>query len=129
MTWPALFLAMLVSHAVGDFLFQTDWEARNKGRGLSGHEGGRALGRHVLTYTLAFVPEFVWIANNRGALRGIEIAALVLFPHLLLDDGRFVRFWLERVKGVERPGVGLSIAVDQSFHLVTLLGAALLAVA
>lgn len=87
------------------------------------------MGRHVLTYTLAFVPEFVWIANNRGSLRGVEIAALVIFPHLLLDDGRFVRFWLERVKGVERPGMGLSIAVDQSFHLVSLLGAALLAVA
>lgn len=129
MTWSALFVAMLVSHVVGDFLFQTDWEARNKAGGLAGRHARRALGRHVLTYTLAFVPEFVWLANNRGAARGVEIDALVALPHLLLDDGRLVRFWLERVKGVERPAVALAIAVDQSFHIACLFGAALVATA
>jgi hypothetical protein len=127
MTWSSVLLALLVSHAVGDVLFQTDWEAVNKIGGLRARRSARALVTHVVTYTVAFVPVLVWIANDRSAARAVEIAALVALPHLLIDDGRLVRIWLERVKGAQRPGLGLTIAVDQAFHVVCLLGVALLA--
>jgi hypothetical protein len=129
MTWSSVLLALFVAHVVGDILFQTDWEAVNKLGGLRARTSARALLTHVTTYTIAFVPVFVWVANNRGAGRALAVAALVALPHLLIDDGRLVRFWLERVKGAQRPAVGLTIAVDQAFHVVCLLGVALLAAA
>jgi hypothetical protein len=129
MTWFAALLALLVAHAVGDVLFQTDWQALNKIRGLGDPLSRRALAQHVTTYTVAFVPALVWIGTRTSAGRAVAVGALVAVPHLLIDDGRFVRLWLRRVKGVQRPGVGLTIAVDQAFHVVCLLGAALVAAA
>ncbi len=129
MTWSSVLLALLVSHVVGDVLFQTEWEALNKRGGLTGSHSARALLHHILTYTIAFTPALVWIGQDRSAVRALEAAALVALPHLLIDDGRFVGFWLERVKGAQRPGPALMIAVDQAFHIVCLLGIALLATA
>ena len=48
-------------------------------------------------------------------------------PHLLVDDGTAVRVWLQVIKGTRDAPTGLSIAVDQSFHVICLFGAALLA--
>ena len=67
-SWVSIFAGFLVAHMVGDYLFQTDWQARNKRGGLSG--GGvsrRALLTHVTTYTLAFLPAFVWIGSELDA--------------------------------------------------------------
>ncbi len=127
MSWPGAFLVLLVSHAVGDVLLQTDWQAVNKTRGLSDAAGRRALIRHVAIYTLAFVPALVWIADERSVGRAIAVAALVAVPHLILDDGRIVRAWLRIVKRVPDAPLGLSIAVDQSLHVLCLFGASLLA--
>lgn len=127
MTWPAAFLALLVSHAVGDILLQTDWQAMEKVRGLGDRVARRALLSHLATYTLAFVPVLVWIASETTIWRAIAVAAIVAVPHLLIDDGRIVRAWLRQVKGTTSPALGLTIAVDQTFHVVFLLGAALIA--
>ncbi len=127
MTWASVLVAFLVSHLAGDFLLQTEWQALTKTRGLGDAEGRRALAAHVSTYTLVFVPALIWIADNTSAGRAIAVAALVALPHLLVDDGHFVRSWLRQIKHVPAPAIGLSIAVDQSFHIVCLLGAALVA--
>lgn len=129
MSWSAALLALVVCHAVGDVLFQTDWQALNKIRGLGDPVARRALLQHVGTYTVAFLPALVWIASERSAGRAVAVAAVIAVPHLLVDDGRFVRGWLHTVKGAAQPALGLVIAVDQCFHLVCLLGAALLAAA
>ncbi len=34
MSWVSVLAAFLVAHMVGDYLFQTDWQARNKRGGL-----------------------------------------------------------------------------------------------
>jgi hypothetical protein len=128
-SWPAAFLALLLSHAAGDVLLQTDWQAVNKVRGLSDSVGRSALLQHISTYTLAFVPALVWIGLNTSAGRAVAVAAIVTVPHLVIDDGRLVRGWLHEVKGARQPGLGLTIAVDQCFHGLCLLGAALLAAA
>ena len=59
MSWVSVFASFLVAHMVGDYLLQTDWQARNKRGGLSGGVALRALGMHVATYTLAFVPALI----------------------------------------------------------------------
>jgi hypothetical protein len=114
---------------VGDVLLQTDWQALNKVHGLAHALGRRALTRHVLTYMLAFIPALVLIGRSTTAWRAIAIGVLVGIPHLLIDDGTFVRFWLREIKGAPRPGAGLVIATDQSLHVLCLLGAALVAAA
>ena len=127
MSWPGAFLVLLVSHAVGDVLLQTDWQAVNKTRGLGDAAGRRALVRHVAIYTLAFIPALIWVADQRSVGRAIVVAAAVALPHLLIDDGHIVRAWLRTVKRVPAPPRGLSIAVDQSLHVLCLFGVSLLA--
>jgi hypothetical protein len=117
MTWSAALLALLVSHAVGDVLLQTDWQAMNKSSGLADRLGRRALVRHVGTYMVAFIPALLWIESETSAWRTIVVAALVAVSHLLIDDGTLVRFWSRVVKGCTSPALGLMIAIDQSFHV------------
>jgi hypothetical protein len=68
-----------------------------------------------------------WIGNHTSAERAIAVAALVAGPHVLLDDGRVVGGWMRKVKHASDPAQWLTVAVDQSFHVVCLLGAALVA--
>jgi hypothetical protein len=126
MNWAEIFIAFALSHLVGDYLLQTDWQARHKRAGLARHAGlaRRALFTHILTYTIAFVPA-VSIYDS-----GVKIAwviALIAVPHLIQDDGRLLHTYMRKVKGLD-PDVNLpvSIAVDQTFHLLVLLGLALL---
>jgi hypothetical protein len=127
MTWPAVLLALLASHLVGDFLVQTEWQAVNKLGGLVDPRSRRALLAHVIVYTAAFVPALVWIGTRTTPWRAIAVGAVVAIPHLLLDDGHFVRFWLRAVKRAPQPSAALTISVDQTFHVVCLIGAAALA--
>ena len=107
MSWSAVLLALLVSHAVGDVLLQTDWQATNKVRGLGDSTSRRALVAHLSTYTVAFVPALIWIADRTFAWRAVAVLAIITVPHLAIDDGRIVRVWLRRVKGATTPGLGL----------------------
>jgi hypothetical protein len=127
-SWDALALAFLGSHLAGDFLLQTDWQATRKAGGLGrSAEARRALFSHVLTYLVAFVPVLVWVASNIGGPKTIGVAALIAVPHLIVDDRRLVAAWMRRVKRVSDITAGLQIAVDQSFHVLCLIGVALLA--
>jgi hypothetical protein len=126
-TWPGALLALLVSHVVGDVLLQTDRQAAHKTKGAGDALARRALAGHVATYTLAFVPALAWIGRDRGLRRALSVCGLVAGPHLLIDDGRLVQAWLRGVKGARGPAPALVIAVDQSFHVLSLTGAALVA--
>jgi hypothetical protein len=127
MSWVEVFAVFVVSHLVGDYLLQTDWQARNKRGGLGPDPTARrALVAHVSTYTLAFVPALIWIAGEIGAA-AVGIAALIFVPHLIQDDGRLLGAYIERVKGMgASANIQVFAAVDQSFHLMTLFGIALL---
>jgi hypothetical protein len=111
---------------VGDYLLQTDWQARHKRGGLSDPAARRPLLTHVAMYTLAFVPAFVWIASELDVGWALAAAVLVFIPHLVVDDGRMVRVYLARVKHVEGFDVGVASSVDQSFHVLSLWLVALL---
>ena len=124
-----VFVAFFVAHHVGDYLLQTDWQARTKAGGLGRDpEARRALFSHVTTYTLAFVPVLVWIGVETSLLATVGLAALIFLPHLVVDDGRVVGAYTRRVKG-GRGSVEPSVltSVDQSLHYVALALAALVA--
>jgi hypothetical protein len=127
-SWVEVFAVLVVSHLAGDFLVQTEWQARNKIGGLGrSPEARRALLSHLLTYTLCFVPALVWLADSRG-WGTVGIGALIALPHLVQDDGRCLSLYLSRVKRSNaEPGDLVYFAVDQSFHLVALFGIALVA--
>jgi len=128
MPWVELLAVFVVSHAVGDFLLQTDWQATHKRGGLGrDREARRALLWHVVTYTLAFVPALAWLAGELGPGALAAVAAGIALPHLVQDDGRLLGAYVVAVKHAEpRPGM-LLVAVDQSFHLVVLFGLAVAA--
>lgn len=126
MSWVSVFASFLVAHMVGDYLFQTDWQARNKRGGLSGGVAFRALASHVTTYTLAFAPALIWIGDELDPAWALLAAALIFLPHLIVDDGRLVRLYLARVKRVDGFDVGIAASVDQSFHVLSLFLVAIL---
>lgn len=126
--WSEVFIVFAVSHLVGDFALQTKWQAQHKRGGLGRDpEARRALAAHVLTYTLAFVPAFVWLWDDVGA-GVLVLAALVAATHAVQDDGRLIEAYARTVKRIspaDHPV--LMLAVDQTFHMVVLLALALLA--
>jgi Protein of unknown function (DUF3307) len=130
-TWVAVFTVFIVCHLVGDFLFQTDWQAQHKHGGLGRDPvRRRALVSHLLTYGVAFVPALVWIGFETELWRAAMAAIVIVVPHLIQDDGRLLDDYMVRIKG---PGSlaspGIRVACDQSFHVLALFGAALLVVA
>ena len=76
----------------------------------------RALFAHVLTYGLAFVPALVWLADDIGGWVVVVAAAIVL-PHLVQDDGRVIAAWARVVKHSEMlPRDFVTIAVDPDYQ-------------
>ena len=128
MAWVEVFAVFVVCHLVGDYLLQTDWQANHKRGGLgSDPEARRALGSHILTYTLAYVPAFVWLAGESGAVL-MPVVALIAIPHWIQDDGRLLTLYIQKVKGMQAAAnKSVAAAVDQSFHFIVLLATALLA--
>src|SRR3954454_9297652 len=98
MPWVEVFAAFVVCHLVGDYLLQTDWQALHKRGGLgSDPVSRRALLSHIATYTLAFVPALIWLADDIGAA-AVGVAAVIALPHMVQDDGRLLTAYMLRVK-------------------------------
>lgn len=126
MAWTAVFIVLAISHLVGDFLLQTDWQAKYKYGGLGPDPvRRRALGTHIVTYMLCFLPALVWIAAEGGLDRAVLAAIVIAVPHWVQDDGRLLDLYMAAVKGTADSSPGLRIAVDQSFHAVALFLTAL----
>jgi len=126
MPWPEVFLVLLVSHLVGDFLIQTDHQALHKRHGIAAGAPMRALLTHVVTYTLAFLPALVWLFDDLGAAV-LLVAAYLFVTHAMIDDARLLEGYMRVAKGrgsLEQSGV--VFMVDQSFHVLTLFALALL---
>jgi hypothetical protein len=119
--WIEVFAAFVVSHLAGDYLVQTEFQALNKHLGLGPDPvRRRALLSHAASYLACFVPALVWLAGPLSAVELAATAVAVVVPHVIQDDGRLIRVWMERVKHTEyRPGT-LSMAVDQTFHVLAL---------
>ena len=130
MNWVEVFVVLGICHLVGDFLLQTDWQARYKHGGLGRDPvRRRALAEHVAIYMLPFVPALVWIGLETDVLWAVAMGAVVAIPHWLQDDGRLLDAYMAKVKGLSYTSPGLRVAVDQSFHAVALFATAFLVVA
>ena len=129
MSWVEIFAVFVVSHAFGDYLLQTDWQATNKRGGLGRDRNARnALLSHVASYTLGFVPAGVWLASDGdlSALGLVLLAVGLYVPHMIQDDGRLLSAYIKRVKGCGAASAReIFTAVDQSFHLIVLFATAL----
>jgi Protein of unknown function (DUF3307) len=126
-TWVDAFAGFLVAHMVGDYLLQTDWQASHKRGGLTGDGvSRRALWTHVTTYTVAFIPALVWIANDVKVWIAVLAGVLIFLPHLVVDDGRIVVGYVQRIKRADVRNLGLLSSVDQSFHVLSLWAVAIL---
>lgn len=128
MPWVEVFSVFVVCHLTGDYLLQTDWQAANKIGGLGPDPlARRALLAHIAMYSVAFVPAFVWLADDLGASVLLVVAAVAL-PHLVQDDGRLLDLYLRRVKRCDPQALpGVRAAVDQAFHLLFLFVLAVVA--
>jgi hypothetical protein len=126
--WVEIFAVFTVSHLVGDFALQTGWQAKNKWGGLGPDQASRrALLTHGATYGLAFVPALVWLADDLGA-GVLAVAALILGPHVIQDDGRLLDGYMRAVKHTDAGEIPVTrLALDQSLHLVALLAVAVVA--
>ena len=127
MAWVEIFAVFVVSHALGDYLLQTDWQATHKRGGLGRDRNSRmALLSHVASYTLAFVPAGIWLASDDGlGPLGLAILAVGIYvPHMVQDDGRLLTRYIRVVKG-DGAADTVFTAVDQSFHLIVLFCTAL----
>jgi hypothetical protein len=124
--WVEVFAVLVVSHAAGDFLLQTEWQATNKRGGLNrSRERRRALLTHVLSYTLAFIPAAIWLAGDTKALALVGLVLGIALPHAVIDDGRALAAYVRAVKHVEPEPGPLMMAIDQAAHLVILFALAL----
>jgi hypothetical protein len=130
-SWVEVFSVYLVCHCVGDFLLQTEFQATRKAGGLGRDPvARRALFSHLSTYSLSFVPAFIWIGSNESAGRLVAAIAIVTLTHLVQDDRRLLYRYTVTVKKADPPpDHPLWIFIDQSGHLLWLFGAALAAAA
>jgi Protein of unknown function (DUF3307) len=129
MPWVEVFAVFFVSHQVGDFMLQTEWEALNKPGGLSRNPiKRRALLSHMATYMLAFVPGLIWLTSSIHWWWVIGLAALIEIPHMIQDDGRLLTLYARVVKKTNLDtNPALRATLDQAFHVLALFLTALLA--
>ncbi len=101
MTWVEVFIAFVVSHLVGDYLLQTNWQALHKRGGLArgDRDARRALFTHVTLYTLCFVPALV-VADLGVEL--VWVIPAIFIPHLIQDDGRLLQAYMKGSSGWTR---------------------------
>ena len=99
MSWVAFFIVFLVAHIVGDYIFQTDFQAAHKHGGLGRDPiARRALFGHVATYAVAIAGACAWIASVRPAGLTVLVGVAVVLEHLIQDDGRLLAAYCRRVK-------------------------------
>lgn len=116
-------LYLLAAHLVGDFLFQTRWQAARK------LDDAATRLRHVSTYTLAFIP--VVLASGADARHAGGFLAWTFVLHFVTDSRRFhstIGDWVtwnveRKTRGLRldpNPWQPLPILIDQSLHVAQL---------
>jgi hypothetical protein len=111
----SLFDRLLIAHILGDWLFQTEWQATNKERNW------RAMAAHVGVYhliVLAVLAHACGLADPR-IYGGVAFLALT---HALIDRRWPVLRLMRALRIVvnREPDRLLGMAIDQGLHLIFL---------
>ena len=85
-------MLQLIFHGIGDYFFQTDWQALNKKR--PGWLGFWACLKHCLTYSLPFL----FIASPMAVL-------FIFLSHFVIDRTNVVAYLIAIKNGVVKSGV------------------------
>lgn len=115
-----LFESLFVAHLAGDWLLQTDWQARNKERNWV------ALLGHVAVYHLLILA-VLWLRLGIGNVRVYTVVFVLAVTHALMDRRwPFVGFLRAvRVIGPDPPQPWVLVLMDQAIHIL-LIGLAVL---
>ena len=114
---PSLYLVCLtLSHLIGDWLIQSEYEALNKALGKFLN---RALWMHCFKYTLCFVP-VIWLAKEN-----LWWLTLVLGSHLIIDRRFPVIWWRLHICHCSPEAIQktfwITVVVDQVFHFLIIM--------
>jgi len=114
------FETLLMAHILGDWIFQTEWQAVNKERQW------RAMLTHVAVYH-AIVVVGLGLRFGFADPRVYAVVAGLAVVHTILDRRRPLRRFMRamRITTTREAEPWLAIAVDQSLHLLALGAAAL----
>lgn len=106
---------LLVSHLIGDWVFQNDWMARHKQNGLL----NRAILIHCAVYTaVLWLVYFLLVADSPRLSTSFLFAFLVYFSHWLIDATGLASRWMRFFRQTDV--LFMRIAVDQILHVVAL---------
>ncbi len=114
-TVMTLFDMLLVTHFVGDWLLQTEWQARNKAHNW------RAMFYHVAMYHALILGVLIaWFGFGNFAVYGVT--AVLAASHALLDRRWPVQVLMRtlRLAVTHPPEAWLTIMIDQILHVVLL---------
>jgi hypothetical protein len=112
------FETVLIAHLLGDWIFQTEWQALHK------QESWKALWGHIVVYhiliLLGLCLHFGW-SNERVYISILFLAS----THAVLDRRGFTIRLMRalRIIRVREPSLWLVLAVDQTLHLLLLAAA------
>jgi hypothetical protein len=116
-----LFEGLFIAHLLGDWLLQTEWQAKNKTTNWV------ALLIHVGIYHAVVLAFLIFGFGLRHPAVLLVVAGLAV-THAILDRRHF-ELWLIRTLRLrinEDPERWLVIAIDQSIHLILLAVASIL---
>ncbi len=99
---------LLVGHLAGDFMFQTSWMAGEKTKNIV------ALSIHSAVYTF-----FTGLAAVLAGKFSWPIPLILFFSHMLLDNRKFVSFWVKNINGAGDV-LWLNVVGDQCWHIIVL---------
>lgn len=119
-----IILLIIITHWVADFVFQTDWMAKNKSKSIV------PLSTHVFIYTLFYIPFsfYAFIHNSSSIFNGVYFLIGTYILHWLID------FCTSKVtsklsaqgkygsNSVPNFGMFSIIGLDQLLHYISLFG-------
>lgn len=131
--FAASYCSMHATHGVADYWFQTKFQAENKTSRID------ALTRHIIVYTLSFIPALVFLGVS-SPWKLILCLLVIGLPHMWMDTRQFLNWFIATTKGWTKEKylsadpvlastiTHVSIEMDQKFHYLCLaLASALVA--
>jgi hypothetical protein len=119
------FILQFVGHRIGDYLFQTDYQAQNKAKNAV------ARARHCIVYAATIG---VLMLVSFDVKLALIVTAITFVEHMIIDSRKPVVGWkklLERVVGnkgfdIDKMPFFVLIEIDQTIHMMRILGISLL---